>query len=226
MMHQIQKHILRTLSLKKKARYTEIKPKTVEGNIFTYHLKTLMRDGYVVLKDLKYSLSPKGKQFVDRVSFETFQERIQPKIVTILVIENKGKYLLYKRRRLPFIDSIGFPYGKIHFGEHIKDAAHKELQEKTGLTIDKLTHRGEVYMAIHDEADLISHALFHVFTGKDPKGTLREDTQIGKCFWGKLEDFNKKDLIPGVDKIMALVKKNKPTQLFFAEYFLNVSEEN
>ncbi len=223
-MHKIKKYILKRLTLTPKARYSELKPKTVEGNLFMYHLKTLMREGYVSPENNRYHLTPKGKQFVDRISFKDFKERIQPKIVTILVIQNnKGEYLLYRRKRSPFIKHVGFPYGKIHLKEHLSEAVTRELKEKTGLET-KLKHQGDVYISAYDETELVSHMLCHIFTGKNPTGTLLTDTSIGECFWGKIEDIPKIQLIPGATQIIRLIKKSRGH--FFDEYFINVNEEN
>lgn len=224
-MHEIQKHIFRVLSTKPKARFADLKPKSIEGNLFTYHLKTLLRQGYIETSAFKYRLSPTGKRLLDRISFETFQERIQPKIVTIIVIEHNKKFLLYKRRRSPFIHHIGFPYGKIHLGEHLEEAAQRELEEKTGLKA-KLKQRGIVYLTVFDETELVSHMLCHVFVGKNPTGLLRTDTTIGTCFWGDLDQFPKNSLMPGNAQILKLIKKSSASRLFFEEYFLNTSEEN
>ncbi|MDP2651486.1 MAG: NUDIX domain-containing protein [bacterium] len=221
-MHEVQKHILKRLSLVDKSRYAELKPRTVEGNLFVYHLRSLMRSGLVASTEDGYCLTPKGKLLIDRISFETFNERIQPKIVTLLVVENENKYLLYKRRRAPFIGRVGFTYGKIHLEERLREAAERELFEKTNLKAD-LKHRGDVYITVHDETELVSHMLCHVFTGTKSQGVLRTDTTIGECYWGKLEDVKDTDLIPGVKQIAKLLKKKK--EFFFAEYFLNTSDE-
>jgi len=221
-MHEIQKHILKKLSLAKAVRYADLKPKAAEGNLFVYYLKKLIKERYVLSKDRRYGLTSKGKNFVDRVSFEIFQERTQPKIVTLLVIEHKKNYLLYHRKRSPFMGSIGFPYGKIHLEEHIAEAAERELNEKTGFSAN-LHHRGDVYITAYDETELLTHMLCHVFTGSNPSGILKTDSSIGEVFWGKIEDISNDKLMPGVKQILKLVRKNK--NRFFAEYFLNVNEE-
>ena len=222
-MHEIQKHILKKLALARRARYAALKPQGVEGNLFVYHLKALMREGYVLEEAGRYRLTPEGKRFIDRVSFETFRERIQPKIVTILAVQDgKGKYLLYRRRLAPFSGLIGFPYGKIHMEERLAEAARRELTEKTGLSAD-LRHRGEVYLTVHDDTELVAPMVCHVFSGKNPEGALRTDSMIGECFWEKLEDISPRELIPGVRQIARLLKKSRSH--FFAEYFLGVNEE-
>jgi len=221
-MHEIQKHILKKLSLVKSARFAELKPKTVDGNLFVYHLKKLIKDGYVASSKEGYKLAPKGKNYSDRMSFEVFKERAQPKIVTLLVIKNKEDYLLYRRKRSPFLGNVGFPYGKIHLEERVSEAAERELNEKTGLR-SRLHHAGEVYLTVYDETQLITHMLCHIFTGSTPLGTLKTDSSIGEVFWGKIEEKSKEKYIPGVKQIIKLLQNNK--RIFFAEYFLNIDEE-
>lgn len=255
-LHDIQKHILKKLSLAKKCKYSELKPAGIESNKFAYHLQSLISGGLVTAKsgattaskndkDSGYGLTPKGKHYVDTISFESFKPRIQPKIVTLLVLENKstdGKsgpmYLLYKRRKSPFINHVGFPYGKIHLEERIYEAAERELKEKTGLTA-KLAHKGDVYLTVHDETELVSHMLCHVFVGSSPSGVLKTGDPTGECFWSKLSDIPPRQLIPGVLQIEKLLKANKGKNSakgggkdgasgarFFAEYFLNTTDED
>jgi ADP-ribose pyrophosphatase YjhB (NUDIX family) len=225
-MHEIAKSILQKLATQKTARYSELKDKAVEGNQFVYHLKSLIKFGYIKLEDKAYSLTSAGKHLIDRMSFMTFKERIQPKIVTIIVAEHDGehtgKFLLYKRKRAPFIEHVGFPYGKIHLEERLQESAERELQEKTGM-YGELKHRGDVYITVHDEAELVSHMLCHVFSGANLKGELNTNTG-GECFWGSLEDFPQNKLIPGVKQIAKLLEKNKRGH-FFAEYFLNTTDD-
>ena len=222
-MHDIQKDILKRLMLSKKARYSDLKPSKIEGNLFSYHLQNLAKENYIELKNSKYNLTAKGKQHVDRISSINFGTRIQPKIVTLLVLKNKGKFLLYKRNKMPFIDCVGFPYGKIHMEEHVQDSANRELLEKTGLHAT-LKHRGIVSLTVHDETELISQMLCHIFTGTKITGDLININNT-ECFWSKTENFPKSNLIPGVIQIEKLLKTNKE-KFFFAEYFLNSTEDS
>ncbi|MEI6553218.1 MAG: NUDIX domain-containing protein [bacterium] len=226
-MHDIQKTILRKLMLSKKAKYSELKPAVIEGNLFSYHLQVLTKEKFIELKSGKYSLTFKGKRYVDGISTSTFSTRAQPKIVTFLVLKDKGKYLLYKRQKMPFIDRVGFPYGKMHLEEYIGDAAKRELLEKTGLTA-RLKHRGIIYLTVHsenenNEAELVSQMLCHIFSGTKITGNLIQNNPEHNCFWSKLENYKKDNLIPGVLQIEKLLKQNK-TKFFFAEFFLSDGE--
>lgn len=223
MLHYIQKKIIKRLLEKKEARYSELKDEKIEGNLFSYHLKGLLRKGYIIHKKELYSLSSEGKHLVSRLSLENLDERIQPVIVTTIIIQKKdGEYLLYRRKKEPFFDHVCFPYGKIHLDEPIEEAAERELREKTGYTT-KLNHRGDVYMTVHDKNELISQTLHHIFTGSKLKEEIIKECPGGECFWGSLDEVDKKYILPGVKNILELVKKNK-NKHFFKQLFLDAAE--
>jgi ADP-ribose pyrophosphatase YjhB (NUDIX family) len=199
-----------------------MKPDTVEGNRFTYHLQALMRSGYVSSHKNSYILTAKGKRYAEGVSLESFGERTQPKIVSMLVARNKkGEYLLYRRKRVPLRNMVSFPYGKVHVGERFEEAAQRELKEKTGLR-GNVSLRGSMYLCIYDEEELVSHMLCHVFVVSRTHGEIKKETLAGECFWGKLENVRERFVLPGTKQTMRLIKSNKKN--FFAEHFLDVHE--
>lgn len=161
-------------------------------------------------------MTSSGKLFVSQLSLESFQPRIQPKIVTLIACKNKkGEYLLYKRKLEPFKKRVGFPYGKIHLGEGVREAATRELEEKTGLSA-RLKHCGIAYLTIYQAGQLAAHMLCHVFSGKNPEGNLRNYSKIGKTFWKTIENPSSKEFMPGFCDIYGLIKKS-PNRLFFKE---------
>lgn len=221
-MHEIQKEILKKLSFQKKLKYSEIKPVAIEGNMFSYHLRQLLKRGFVrKIGEEGYSLDAKGVHYVEGLSTSDFKERAQPKIFNLILIKKNGKYLLYKNKTAPFIEMIGVPYGKIHLDEHLYDAANRELTEKTGLSAT-LSYVGHAYVTVHNETELISQKLFHVFTAKKITGDVVDETSLGELFWAKREDVLPQDFIPGIDRIIDLAEKS--TEHFFAEYFLNIGD--
>jgi len=222
-MHPLRKQILQQLIVNPYLPYSKLKPKETEGNLFIYHLKQLTLEGLVGKRsDGKYELTSEGKVFADKLSLETFQVRIQPKIVTLIVCQNKtGESLLYKRKRQPFLNLIGFPYGKIHLGEKVARAAERELEEKTGLRAN-LKHRGDVYLTTFKDNRVFTQMFCHIFEGYNPKGELKKDSEIGECFWGKVKNLSDKKFMPGFGDVFRLVKKPTPG-LFFAEFIYNLS---
>lgn len=212
-MHPIRRHILYVLIINPEFSYSKLKPQNTESNLFIYHLKQLINEGLVEKINGKYSLTKEGKVFADSLSLKNLSSRIQPKIVTLLVCKNKkGEVLLYKRKRQPFANLIGFPYGKIHLGESVLEAGKRELQEKTGLSAN-LSHKADVYLTIFEGKNLLSQMLCHVLVGQTPKGNLISDSEIGQCFWEK--GFKNTLLMPGVKDIYDLVQN--PAKFIFKE---------
>jgi ADP-ribose pyrophosphatase YjhB (NUDIX family) len=217
-MHYLQQNIIKILATRESARYSEIKPKTIESNHFLYHLNQLIKEGMVSkLADKSYILSDKGKSYIDSVSFSSFKVRSQPKIVNLLVCKNdKGQYLLYKRVHQPFIGQVGFPYGKIHLGETIGESSQRELRELTGLSA-KLTHRGDAYVTVFHGDVLITHTLFHVHYSDNQKGELNPGSQYGSFFWDSIDDEDVDRFFPGFIEVYRLIQ-NIRSDKFFEEY--------
>ncbi len=221
-MHEIQRGILKKLTFQSILPYATLKPQGVESNRFVYHLNEVRKFGYIQKTKNGYRLTAAGKRYADRVSLEKFEERVQPKIVTLIACKNKqGQFLLYRRKRQPFSGKIGFPYGKIHLGEKIADAVARELHEKAGLRA-QLVHRGDVYITVYDNAEVVTHMLCHVFFGDRPEGTLTPQSSIGEFFWEYPRAVRLTQGIPGFREIARLLGKNGSGR-FFAEYFLDVA---
>jgi 8-oxo-dGTP pyrophosphatase MutT (NUDIX family) len=212
-MHRLQQHILSQLIRNPNRRYADLKPAEVEGNLFMYHMKSLMKAGYVEKADSVYRLTPEGLRYADGLSLETFAPRKQPRIVTLLVCRNEtGQYLLLKRNRQPLLGKTGFPYGKIHLGETIAQAAARELHEKAGLSAT-LVHRGDGYVTIYDQAEPVSEIFFHLFAGTNVSGRLKSG-KGGEVFWGNV-DLRDPSLMPSVPDLIRQL--NETDGRFFTE---------
>lgn len=217
MLHVIQKEIMIRLIQNPELRYSQLKPKHIESNHFMYHLKALMREGMVEKKaNGSYSLTMEGKLYADQVNLKTLKVRRQPKIVTLVAVQNsKDEWLLYKRKHQPLINQIGFPYGKLHLGETVQEAAERELMEKTGLTC-KLKHRGDGYIIIHEENEPVSQICFHLFYGRNPKGKIKTETQYGWVRWSSAEDdFTKPPFMASMHDLIRFIETKKDR--FFVE---------
>jgi ADP-ribose pyrophosphatase YjhB (NUDIX family) len=213
-MHRLQSHILSQLILNPERRYADLKPAEVEGNLFMYHLKTLIKQDLVVKgSDGLYRLTLEGKRYADGLSLKTFKPRAQPRIVTLLVIrQGDGQYLFLRRKRQPLLGKVGFPYGKVHLDESIADAAARELHEKTGLTAD-LSHRGDGYITIYEQAEPVSQIMFHLFYGEEPMGELTAETSVGSAFWAGLESIDE-TYMPSVRGLLAELAQSGDERFF------------
>lgn len=166
-LHRIRKHILRTLTYTKWARYRDMKPEKVDGNLYSYHLKQLVKDGYVDHDEIKgYRLSPMGLRFVDHVSLESFEQRWQPKALTMIVsINDKGEVLMWPKYKQPFIGKWSLPSGKIHYeDESVEAAAAREIRYLSSAPPENLRHVGIVAFRVHVAGEVVTHTIAHIFT--------------------------------------------------------------
>ncbi len=224
-MHIIQRKIIDKLTYADKLRYSQIRPERTESNLFAYHLKQLIKDGYLNKIDKYYQLAPKGKFYVDRLSLSSLKTRQQPKIVTLIDISNsKGQNLIYRRPHQPYIGMLGFPSGKIHLDEPIMEAAKREVREKLHIKSPELHHRGMVYLSILENDILISQILAHVFTGVSEVEFDTHDPLNKQRFWGKYKDYQASEFIPGYEEIIGMI--NSSQVLFFDELRFNIRSKS
>ena len=101
-------------------------------------------------------------------------------------------------------------------GETIKESSERELKEKANLSAN-LKHHGDVYITVFDGEEMIMHTLFHIHSGKNPAGELKEETPIGYCYWSKIDAKKKMEYFPGFLEVYNLLRKN-PRSRFFKEY--------
>ncbi len=211
--HIIQKHIVRKLLSAGKAKFSELRPDRVESNLFMYHLNLLIKRGVVEKNDGQYVLSAAGGAFVDRANLDKLEFRVQPKIVTILAITSaSGKWLLLERLHEPHMNRIGFPSGKLHYGETLEHAAVRELDEKTGITGVKLKLAGNVAMRFMDKDKevTVNHTLGYVFTATaaEESGLVNKST-YWRSFWGTEADLITGNVFKGHPDILKLLASGK-----------------
>lgn len=198
--HHIQKHIISVLMFQKVARFRDLRPPKTDTNLFTYHLKLLLKQSLIEKVDGGYTLGQKGIEYVDRLSTEKFTVRPQPKIITMFVIQNsEGDVLLQKRTKQPYIDSWTLPYGKLHIDDDsLVDAAKREAFEKLGLANQSLVHAGDCYIRVKNDKEIVSATLAHVFRFE------RDNIQTSDTIqWARPHKLTQYQLAPAVEEIMA-----------------------
>lgn len=212
--HHIQKHIIGVLIHKKYARFRDLRPPRTDTNLYSYHLKVLQKDGWVVKVDEGYTLSEKGLVYVDRVSIKKLNIRSQPKIISMLVVQNKdGDVLLQKRTKQPYIDTWTLPYGKAHIDDKSTLAgAVREWKEKLGTTPPQdIIHAGDCYIRIIHEGEILTSTLAHVFYACSDTVVANENIQ-----WARPHKLAQYDLAPAVEQIVTRTFFRDP--FFFEEY--------
>ncbi|HXH27245.1 MAG TPA: NUDIX domain-containing protein [Candidatus Acidoferrum sp.] len=202
----IQNHVLLELTRHSTRRYSQLRPRDIEGNLFLYHLGGLIKEGLVEKADNHYRLSVKGMRFAGTLSLETGKTRLQPKILTTVSCKNEqGEHLLVRWHRQPNIDLISFPHGMMHFGETAADMAATELAEKAGL-VAELTFLGSASVRGWHEGVIDRHMLVHIFEGHNFQPGRQEELRPEVCesFWAKLDTIKPEQFVPGFYEIAQL----------------------
>lgn len=223
-MHWIQKHIMQELSTHIGRRYSELKPDSVDGNLFMYHMKQLQSGGYVGKQEGVYVLSEKGKIFAGRMSLSRGKEQVQPKILVMLVCQNdKGEYLLYQWNRQPYIGLTSFPFSKHRFGDPLTQTLTDTLAYKGGLSGD-FAYLGDVYLITKNaDGEVSDHTLVHIYKVTNSEVVpVVSDTKIGTYFWGKPTDVAVDSRTLGFVEIFELVESG--AEGFMKEIALPVSK--
>lgn len=188
--HRIQRHIIGVLMYQRVARFRDLRPPRTDTNLFSYHLKALLSRRYVEKTSEGYRLSRNGLMYVDRVSTEKMNIRSQPKIISMLFVQDgQGRILLQKRTKQPYIDAWTLPYGKVHIDDSsVLAAASREAQEKLSITTDALVHSGDYYIRAWTDGVLLSSTLAHVCRLTDD-GYIIENETLRWADPARLEDF-------------------------------------
>lgn len=211
--HHIQKYIIGVLAKQKVARFRELRKPGTDSNLFAYHLKLLTRNGLVKKLESGYTLDQKGLMYVDRLSEVNMTVRLQPKVITMLVVQNSdGDVLLWKRSKQPYIDTWTLPHGKVHIDDPtVVAAAEREALEKLGLTGISPRHAGDCYVRVRSGDGILSTTMMHIFAFETDVVTETEYLR-----WARPHKLNTYELAPAVDRIVARTFFNDP--YFFEEF--------
>lgn len=195
------------------ARFRDLRPPKIDTNLFAYHLKLMTKNGLVEKSQAGYQLAPKGLAYVDRVNANKLFVRNQPKLITMLVVQNStGDILLLKRAKQPYIDQWTLPYGKLHLSDiSIEAAAQREADEKLGLKGQPVVHVGDCYIRVISGAQVLSSTLAHIFSFNCDDIKASERLQ-----WFRPHKLAELELAPAVEAIMTRTFFRDP--YFFEEF--------
>lgn len=215
-MHHIQKYIMKSLTLSKWARFRDMRPPRVDSNLYNYHLKILLREKFIEKRaDRGYRLSPMGLRHIDHVSMDSFELRWQPKLLTMLYLENEdGAVLMNQRIKQPFIESWTLLNGKVHYeDESLTKAAQREIRAVVleDITLD-IVLAGSVESRVYIEGDIVSHMLTYIYRGILPKNTRLSNNM----HWIQKHEINDKKLSPVVQEICDELEQN--STLFYKKF--------
>jgi 8-oxo-dGTP pyrophosphatase MutT (NUDIX family) len=198
--HEAQTSILRELLFVTSAGYAKLqKPTGLPSDHFNFHIGRLVDLGLVEkLARGIYRLTPRGKEYANKLDTDNKTVERQPKVAVLLAVErkhnNRRQLLFQERLKNPYYGYWGFPTGKIRWGETITETAARELKEETGLTAEyrilSLYHE-HTYLA--ETGELLEDKMFFLVHCTNVQGELIERFEGGRNQWLAPRDARKLD---------------------------------
>jgi len=194
--HDAQMVILRELLFHPSVSFAKLQKITgMTSDHFNFHLQKLIELKLVEkVSRGTYSLSPRGKEYANKLDTDSNTVERQPKTAVILAVERLKKdgtkeYLFQERLKQPYFGFWGFATGKVRWGETITQTAERELLEETGLLAN---HRvaGIYHELVYQQetGEQLEDKIFFVVHCTNTKGKLLEAFEGGRNRWMTREE--------------------------------------
>ena len=198
--HAAQTSILRELLFHPKAGYAELqKPTGLSSDHFNFHINRLVDLGLVEkISRGTYALTPRGKEYSNRLDTDNSTIERQPKSAVILALkrERKGveEFIFQERLKNPYYGYWGLPSGKIRWGETIIETARRESLEETGMDADfKVKGVYHEHVLQEETGEMLEDKIFFVVLGTNVHGAFQDNFEGGHNEWMSFENAIKKD---------------------------------
>jgi ADP-ribose pyrophosphatase YjhB (NUDIX family) len=232
-LHDIQMQVLSKLAFSESMTYTEMKPDSkMDNNQFDWHVKQLLKRGFIAHAGASYALTPEGKQYVASLNTEEatieLQGRLSAWVVCTRQVNGELEFLFYTRKKHPFYNCQGFPAGKIKRGETVEAGAQRELLQECGLTGKPQLLHLQHYIIQSPSHSVLDDKYMFLCLFENPTGELRSSEE-GLCEWvpeSKIDSWltNPFSSIEEVKMVIAACK-NKAAQTISFNEQIEVSDK-
>jgi ADP-ribose pyrophosphatase YjhB (NUDIX family) len=210
--HEIQAKILRLMLFIPAARFSQLNVDKIPNDHFSFHLKKLLEEGLIIKRENeKYELTPKGKEFANRMDTDTAKIERQAKIgVAVIAVRKKRKqiwYLVQKRLKHPYYGYWGAVTGKVRWGDTAGETAIRELAEETGLKASTAKLVGIEHKQDYDPSGkILEDKFFLIFRVDKFSGKLRQNFEGGENYWLTKKEIGKlPEVFPDVGIILKII---------------------
>jgi ADP-ribose pyrophosphatase YjhB (NUDIX family) len=198
------------------------KDANMQSDQFTFHLKKLIKAGYVHKDDSNYQLTIMGKEYANRMNTDERAVSRQAKISVVVIVEDEAGRILHQQRlKHPYYGYWGHISGKVRWGETLLEAGSRELAQETGLEAD-LKIVCFYHKLDYDQGgeQLLEDKLFCVMHGTKPRGALIADAQDRHNQWMSAVEFTALDKLFGDAKeTMSLIQGERQVILENKYYY-------
>lgn len=198
--HHIQRGIVYRLAFASALRFSELKPDELENKAFDYHLKKVVKAGFVEKsEDGAYRLTGEGRR-IWRVSQKqaknsNLYDRAYSTLLLAIRRKSDGAWLLYRRRTHPMIGLTGFMHAQPRADQDVTQTATDVCREQTGLAGEFVVH-GHGYFRVYHESLLESFTHFTLLICTDIQGELLQSSELAEYYWDTDPDFSAPEMLP------------------------------
>lgn len=214
-----QKYILSQLKTREYVRFKDLMPPKISSNTFSYHLKALQNDGWIVKSEAGYSLGAAGLAYIERET-ESKNVRMQPNIlVALLVQDGYGKVLLHKKTEQPYINQWELPVVHAAVADtSVRESGIWAAKKLLHYMPESLRHAGDCYIRIHRGKVAVGSSLVHVIRFEIDDYAPRPGYE-----WVEPLQVGVLPHVPGLEQIMSRAFFND--DYFFEEYTVQLSTQ-
>jgi ADP-ribose pyrophosphatase YjhB (NUDIX family) len=195
--HPLQEHIISTLRRQEFTRFKDILPPKTDTNVFSYHVKILVKADFIKKVEDRYTLSQNGIIYVHNL---TKNDTNLPVIQCVILLQNSdGDILLTPQSEQPYINTLSLPGRYVHAVDStIEAVASGIISEQIGLKEVSPIHVGDAYVRVKSEQQTISTTITHVFR------VTSDDVKLTPHFmWVQPHKLSSLRLTPGTESIIA-----------------------
>ncbi len=193
--NQTQKDILRHMMWVSEIKYSDLHKHFEKHELFNYHLRELVAQGYLEKTGSMYKLTQTGRQKVSFMDEDgSVQQQFKVSMAAWVVREHEGHWetIMFTRKKHPQLGWKSIITGKMKYGEPIEDCLKRELQEEVNIIPTKYSLIDVSRVFVKDEKgelrnDLILFSYVVTEWQNEPVLTGIE----GEYFWQKIDTFEK-----------------------------------
>ncbi len=161
--HPIEHEILRILAFRKTARYRDMRPQGVDSNLFNYHRRVLVREGFIEkAPNAEYQLAVRGLKFIESTALGSLKSGYQPKLsIAFLLSDSQGRIAVWNKQAQPFIGMVHMPNCKLQYDDvTARDGAFRILREITSEEGVAINLKGIAEVSVRQHGELLSHTMY------------------------------------------------------------------
>jgi 8-oxo-dGTP diphosphatase len=178
-----------------KLKFNEIeKCLKIRSNMVSYHLTSMVKEGILIKKGEHYLLTEHAEKYIPLFS-DIFGTTVNPLPIILVAVVNKDKILLIKRNKRPYKDYWSMIGGKLLLHEDIKEAAVRQIKEKTGLDAKFVSLNNIMHERV-EGSGIVKHSFILLFTKISVRKTIFRETKSGELKWFNIKNLKSEKIIP------------------------------